>query len=718
MMHEQTYETRKRSGRSLWFAGIALGLLVTTVLAQQNPPSTSNRIEDITPPVTTALADQGEEGGTPKIVAVEPVHDFGLTWAGTDLEHTFLIKNEGTAVLLINQVRPACGCTKAGKHPSKLAPGESGEFSFKISSKKLRNKYSKSIRVLTNDPSNGTLNLVLKGDCRQYVEIKPPTAYFTRVSEEDTSEKVLTLTNNTDTPFVLTLPPVKNNARFDYALKETDPGKKYELRIKPRPGQGAGNVRDILALTSNLPQQKKVEVTVTARIVPRLEAQPSPFYITTSARAASRQIYFTNSGKTDVHVIDVKVDADQDKLKPTFKELKPGKQYLVRLSIPANYKLPAKGVTLSIMTDDEKQPETKVAIKMRKKPKPRRRPQEEMLGKPVPKFSMSTTKGKSLATADLTGNDTVTVLNFFAVNCGFCKKSMPRVETVRAEFEGKKVRFINISQTMRKPYTEEEVIAKCDSLGWKGEIALDPKNSMGPLFNARSYPSLFVVSRDGTVGQVVVGNKANLEKSLRDSINAMLKPGYKAPKPLPASAKASTKPRKRPQEKMIGKPAPQFALTTMAGRSLATKDLKGQVTVLDFFAVNCGYCGKQMPRLDSLRSEYTAKGVRFVAISQTMRNKRYTDQQVLDKCKKVGWSGEIATDPDNKVGPLFSARSYPSMFVVGKDGKVASAIVGNKAGLEKLVKTALDKALKGPVKQAKAGPAPRPGDTGALSNKN
>ena len=716
-MNERMYETRKGSGRTLWLAGIALGLLVTAVQGFQDRPSTSNRIEDVAPPVTTALADQDDAGGTPKIVAVEPVHDFGVTWAGTDLEHTFTIKNEGTVVLLINQVRPACGCTKTGAHPGKLAPGESGEFSFKISTKKLRNKYSKSIRVLTNDPTNGTLNLVLKGVCRRYVDIQPPTAYFTRVSEDDTSEKVLTLTNNTDTPMVLTLPPVKANAKFEYSLTETDPGKKYELKIRPRAGQGAGNVRDILALQSNLPKAKKIEVTVTARIVPRLEALPSPFYITTSPRAASRQIYFTNSGKTDVHVLDVKVDGDQDKLKPTFKELKPGKQYLVRLSIPANYKLPAKGLTLSIITDDEKQSETKVAIKMRKKPKPRRKPQEDMLGKPVPKFSMSTTKGKSLATADLTGNDTVTVLNFFAVNCGYCKKSMPRVETVRSEFEGKKVRFINISQTMRKPYTEEEVIAKCDGLGWKGEIVLDPKNSMGPLFNARSYPSLFVVSRDGTVGQVVVGNKANLETSLRDSINAMLKPGYKAPKPLPASAKASTKPRKRPQEKMIGKPAPQFALTTMAGRSLATKDLKGQVTVLDFFAVNCGFCSKQMPRLDSLRSEYAAKGVRFVAVSQTMRNKRYTDQQVLDKCKKSGWSGEIAADPDNKVGPLFNAGSYPSMFVVGKDGKIAAAIVGNKAGLEKLVKTALDKALKGSTKQAKAGPVPRPGDTGALSNK-
>ena len=72
---------------------------------------------------------------------------------------------------------------------------------------------------------------------------------------------------------------------------------------------------------------------------------------------------------------------------------------------------------------------------------------------------------------------------------------------------------------------------------------------------------------------------------------------------------------------------------------------------------------------------------------------------------------------DGSVGPLFNAGSYPSMFVVGKDGKIAAAIVGNKAGLEKLVKTALDKALKGSTKQAKAGPVPRPGDTGALSNK-
>jgi peroxiredoxin len=390
-----------------------------------------------------------------------------------------------------------------------------------------------------------------------------------------------------------------------------------------------------------------------------------------------------------------------------------------------NYEVPAQGRTLSIITDDKEQPETKVAIKMRSTPQPTRRPQEDMLGKPVPTFSLSTTQGKSLATADLKEKDTVTVLNFFAVNCGFCKKAMPRVETVRSEFEGKNVRFVNVSQTMRQPYPEEEVIGKCNELGWKGEIALDPKNSVGPLFSAQSYPSLFVVSRDGTVGEVVIGNKPDLEQSLRDSINAMLKPGYRAPEPGPATAQTTTpaKPTLRPQEQMIGQPAPEFALTTMAGRSLATKDLKGQVTVLDFFAVNCGFCGKQMPRVDTIRSEYAAKGVRFVSVSQTMRNKRYTDQEVLDKCKSSGWSGEIATDPDNKVGPLFNAQSYPSLFVVGKTGKVDAAIIGNKADLETLVKSALDDALKAGTEQAKAGPTvprgdqPQPSTTGALSPK-
>ncbi|MFQ5590997.1 MAG: peroxiredoxin family protein [Phycisphaerae bacterium] len=65
---------------------------------------------------------------------------------------------------------------------------------------------------------------------------------------------------------------------------------------------------------------------------------------------------------------------------------------------------------------------------------------------------------------------------------------------------------------------------------------------------------------------------------------------------------------------MVGKPAPKFAAAkTIDGKELSNETLKGSITVLDFFAGNCPHCNKQLPRVEKIRQEYEAKGVRFVA---------------------------------------------------------------------------------------------------------
>ena len=69
-------------------------------------------------------------------------------------------------------------------------------------------------------------------------------------------------------------------------------------------------------------------------------------------------------------------------------------------------------------------------------------------------MTLTTTEGKSVANGDF-GNYTATVLNSLP-NCGFCKKQIPRLETVRKEFDGKPVRFVNVSMTMGKEFAQDE----------------------------------------------------------------------------------------------------------------------------------------------------------------------------------------------------------------------------------------------------------------------
>jgi len=131
-------------------------------------------------------------------------------------------------------------------------------------------------------------------------------------------------------------------------------------------------------------------------------------------------------------------------------------------------------------------------------------------------------------------------------------------------------------------------------------------------------------------------------------------------------------------------------LTTLEGKPLASADFaKTPATVLNFVAPNCGYCKKQVPVLEAIRKEYEAKGVRFVNVTQTMRQE-FTNEQVVEVFKGAGSNLEIAPDAGNKVGGMFKANSYPTMVVVGKDGKVAQVNVGAAPDLDTKLRSQLD----------------------------
>src|SRR5262245_14287626 len=52
--------------------------------------------------------------------------DFGKVKPTDTLHHDFVIANVGTAVLLITNVQPGCGCTTAEKWDREVPPGKTG----------------------------------------------------------------------------------------------------------------------------------------------------------------------------------------------------------------------------------------------------------------------------------------------------------------------------------------------------------------------------------------------------------------------------------------------------------------------------------------------------------------------------------------------------------------------------------------------------------------
>jgi len=404
-----------------------------------------------------------------------------------------------------------------------VQPGKSTKIEFKMKSLYLARatggKFSKSITITTNDKVNPTTKLWLTGVARHRVAA-PAAIPFASVKADVETVKTVTITNNTETSLKLTMPETKVDSKnpFKYELTEKEPGKTFELKVTTVPPLAEGRVSSELVIGTNIKEQPEVKIRLSLNVPPRIQVKPS--LIAYNPRRTTVPVTVTNNGLTDVKVVGA--ETDDPALDVSVHEVEEGKRYTLKVTFPENYKPPKDNANrkLTIKTDDPEKGEIVVPIRTAyRAPKPR--PAEQLKGKPAPEFEMKTTEGKTLNNGELAKSKAV-VMTFWAADCPYCRKALPRIETVRKGFAGKDVRFVNVTEKMRKTYTEDQLKALLKTLKVEAELVVDQSNKIGPKFKASGFPTLFVLGKTGNVEMVTIGNVANLESSLTKKLNQLL----------------------------------------------------------------------------------------------------------------------------------------------------------------------------------------------------
>jgi hypothetical protein len=118
---------------------------------------------------------EGKRG--PKAVFEETFKDLGTRSFTQEVEHAFLVRNEGDAVLRIKNVSPSCDCTVVD-FTEKIKPGETGTVTLKL--KGEEGPYASYARVLTNEPKDQNVHrLELRVLLMGPIEFDPePLVYF------------------------------------------------------------------------------------------------------------------------------------------------------------------------------------------------------------------------------------------------------------------------------------------------------------------------------------------------------------------------------------------------------------------------------------------------------------------------------------------------------------------------------------------------------------
>lgn len=143
----------------------------------------------------------------------------------------------------------------------------------------------------------------------------------------------------------------------------------------------------------------------------------------------------------------------------------------------------------------------------------------------------------------------------------------------------------------------------------------------------------------------------------------------------------------------IGSIAPDFTAPTPDGKEITLNEIKGKVTILDFWAAWCGPCRKENPNLVKIYENYHSKGLEIIGVS--------LDGNVRQKDAKQDWLNAIEKDGltwhqvsnlnyfNDPVAKKYNIQAIPATFILDSDGKIIAKDLRGPA-LEQKIAELLD----------------------------
>ncbi len=120
--------------------------------------------------------------------------------------------------------------------------------------------------------------------------------------------------------------------------------------------------------------------------------------------------------------------------------------------------------------------------------------------------------------------------------------------------------------------------------------------------------------------------------------------------------------------------APDFVSENLRGGNTGLADYRGKVVLLNFWATWCRPCRAEMPGMETLWQNYKEQGlvVAAVSVDEGSRGQIETFSKLLDL------SFPILLDQESKVSDLYKVSNMPTSFLIDRNGKIISRIVGTK----------------------------------------
>lgn len=119
--------------------------------------------------------------------------------------------------------------------------------------------------------------------------------------------------------------------------------------------------------------------------------------------------------------------------------------------------------------------------------------------------------------------------------------------------------------------------------------------------------------------------------------------------------------------------APDVTFTTIDGKRIPLRSLRGRVVLVNFWATTCALCLKEIPMLAGLHAAMRDQGLSIIGVAMPYDR----PDRVLELVRRRDIPYPVALDIDGSVTAAFKdVRGTPTTFLVAPDGRLVSRRLG------------------------------------------
>ncbi len=117
--------------------------------------------------------------------------------------------------------------------------------------------------------------------------------------------------------------------------------------------------------------------------------------------------------------------------------------------------------------------------------------------------------------------------------------------------------------------------------------------------------------------------------------------------------------------------APNLTLTDLSGETISFANYKGEVVLVNFWAVWCVPCREEIPQFMALQEKYRSRGFQAVGISLDD-----PEAALRDFCRERKVNYPVVMG-DQKIAEDFGGvLGLPTTFLIGRDGRIHAKYAG------------------------------------------